>query len=304
MAERSRIATYFAPLTRGEPGSLNLTDDAALLTPPFGTTLVVTTDSVIEGIHVLPGATPQQFAQKLVRRNLSDLAAMGATPWRYFLNLHTTSAVDDAWVAAFAAALEAEQTHFSMVLAGGDSTSGGEHIHTTLTCLGLLEVAALTRNGAQIGDDVYVGGTLGDAALGLAMLQGKLPPHDAAIAAYHRPEPQLALGQKLRGIATACMDISDGLLADAQAIAAASNVQIALDSEALPLSEAARGVPDDARWNAVLSGGDDYVLLFTAPSSARAMLTELATRIGAVVPGEGVLLDGATVVEPGGYEHR
>ena len=156
MGERTRIAQYFAPLAATEPGSFSLTDDAAVLTLPPGKQLVITTDSVIEGIHVLLAATPQQFAQKLMRRNLSDLAAMGAMPWRYSLNLHTPATLDDAWFAAFTAALAEEQQHFGCVLAGGDSTTGGVLIHATMTCFGLLDAAPLRRHAARVAEDVYV----------------------------------------------------------------------------------------------------------------------------------------------------
>lgn len=307
MAEHARIARFFAPLAAGEPGSFSLTDDAALLQPPHP--FVVTTDSVIVGTHVLPDATPQQVAEKLLRRNLSDLAAMGATPWRYFLNLHTPTGTNDDWFAAFTAQLALLQTQFGLVLAGGDSTSGAGPIHATLTCLGLADGPVLRRHGAQPGDDVYMSGTLGDAALGLAVLQEKLtlPAEDHAFLAqrYHLPEPRLALGAMLRSIATSCIDISDGLLADAGQLAQASGVQLQLTRSTVPLSPAAQHAlqlsPDV--WAQLLTGGDDYELLFTAPVAARAALGKAAvTRIGVVAEGSGVLLDGQPA--QGGWQHR
>ena len=322
MAEHTRIATYFAPLTAGESGAFALTDDAAVLAPPPGYAFVFTTDSVIEGIHVLPGATPQQFAQKLVRRNLSDLAAMGATPWRYLVNVHTPRALGDRWFADFAAALAREQTEFGMVLVGGDTTSGGDVIHTTLTCLGLMQGAPLRRSGAHAGDDVYASGTIGDAALGLQLLQRNISAaisEDAAaylIARYHLPQPRLALGTALQHVAHSCMDISDGLLADAAQIAAASGVELRIMRDAVPLSGAAQPLLQQhpSLWASIVSGGDDYELLFTAPASARETIAALAqsldlplTRIGTVTEGEGVaLLDtqGAPIaVDAGGWEH-
>lgn len=290
MRERDLIATYFAPLTAGEPGSFSLTDDAAQLTPPPGQQLVFTTDSVIEGVHVPLGASPQQMARKLVRRNLSDLAAMGAQPWRYLLNLHLPSACDDAWLAAFAQTLADEQAQFGMVLAGGDTSRGGERAHLTLTCVGLNDGAALTRGGAMEGDDIYVSGTLGDAALGLAMLQQKITPHAHCLDRYDTPQPRLALGRALRGIAQACMDISDGLLLDMARLCATSQVGATLQRELLPLSHAAQQLADmPGFWDYVLSGGDDYELLFTAPQSARETLREMhVQRIGSVVSGSAV----------------
>lgn len=307
MAERARIARFFAPLTAGETGAYSLTDDAALLTPPHP--IVVTTDSVIAGIHVLADASPEQIATKLMCRNLSDLAAMGATPWRYFLNLHTP-ALPENWFAAFAATLAREQTRFGLVLAGGDSTAGDKVVHATMTCIGLAEHGILLRSKAQVGDDVYVSGTIGDAALGLQLLQQTLATDSAATAhltqRYHSPEPRLTLGTALHGIATAVIDVSDGLLADAAQLAEASQVGIALQRALIPLSDAARAVThaDTARWQTVLTGGDDYELLFTAPAPLREQIaTTLAvTRIGMVTEGSGVLLDGTPA--HGGFEHR
>lgn len=316
MAEHDRIARFFAPLSGGEPGSFNLTDDVAMLDVPAGKKLVVTTDSVIEGIHVMPMATPEQFARKLVRRNLSDLAAKGAVPWRYFLNLHSSSFVRKEWIAAFAAALAEEQARFGMVLAGGDTTSGGEVMHLTMTCLGLVDQADLLRSTAQAGDEVYVSSSIGDAALGLLLLQHRLQHFHGAetlYARYHMPEPRLALGTALHGVASACIDLSDGLLADAAQLARASGVRLELQRGLVPLSDAARQVVmrDAQHWAAVLSGGDDYELLFTAATSQRPALQHIAqqlplpiSRIGAVAAGAGVTLDGAEIADHAGYEHR
>lgn len=356
MAERARIARYFAPLAT-DPDSFSLRDDAALLNPPAGASLVVTTDSVIEGIHVLADATPQQFAQKLVRRNLSDLAAMGAAPWRYSLNLHTPHGLPDDWIAAFADTLAAEQARYGMQLIGGDSTSARDaRLHTTMTCFGLLRGAPLRRSGARASDDVYVSGTIGDAALGLMLLQSKFsnsppagesnracdsvwgnmstaivpPPHaqgnlappqgrgeEPLIARYHLPEPRLALGGALVGIATAALDISDGMGSDLAQLCAASHVGAVLQQSAIPLSLHAQQILQQTpeHWERILHGGDDYELLFTAPPSARTAITALAqqlqlplTRIGEIVAGESLqLVDIHGVPCPlplGGFEHR
>jgi thiamine-monophosphate kinase len=318
MAEHTRITQFFAPLTEREPGAFFLGDDAAVITPPPGYQLVITTDSVIEGIHVLPGATPQQFAQKLVRRNLSDLAAMGAKPWRYTLNLHTPSGLADDWFAQFAATLEAEQTQFGMVLVGGDSTSGdGAHIHNTMTCFGLIDGAPLRRNGAQVGDDIYVSGTLGDAAYALSLLQQNLPIDTTLASRYHAPSPRLELGKMLRGIATSCIDISDGLLADVQQLCRASGCGATIKQSLLPLSlHLQNAVLDTAQINTfALSGGDDYELCFTALKTQREAIQTIAetlqlplTRIGSIVDGNKVEVvdehgSDITPVQKG-YEHR
>jgi thiamine-monophosphate kinase len=313
MGERTRTARYFAPLASAEPGSFSLTDDAALLTPPSGQSLVVTTDSVIENIHVLPGATPAQFAQKLVRRNLSDLAAMGADPWRYTLNLHTPYGLAEEWFAGFSHMLAEQQKQFGMVLVGGDSTSApGAAIHATMTCFGLIDGAPLLRSGTQIGEDVYVSGTIGDAALGLLMLQQKLPAEATLVARYHVPEPRLALGCALRGIATSAIDISDGLLADLAQICVASGVGAQVTRAAIPCSRLVGQQPE--LWDTVLNGGDDYELCFTAPASAREALALLAntvslplTRIGEITAGKDVVLvdeAGKTLPVSPGFTHR
>lgn len=299
MAERARIARYFAPLAAGESGSFTLMDDAAMLTPPPGQQLIITSDSVIEAIHVMAGATPEQFAQKLMRRNLSDLAAMGAAPWRYMLNLHTPNYLPDAWFDAFAASLAREQQQFGLVLVGGDSTSGAEHIHTTMTCIGLIDTAPLRRNGANGGDDLYVSGSVGGASYALSLLAQNLPVMPPLAARYHCPEPRLLLGQSLRGIATSAIDISDGLLADIAQLAEASGLGARLTRHAIPLwpdLEAAIAFNDGA-WDFALSGGDDYELAFTAPPCERPAIAALAkqldlplTRIGEMVEGSGIAL--------------
>lgn len=293
MRERDIIA-QLAPLAADDAGSFGLRDDAACLAPPTSQQLVITTDSVIEGTHVLATATPGHYAQKLVRRNLSDLAAMGATPWRYLLNLHLPRDVDGEWVRAFTETLQHEQEQFGMVLIGGDTTRGGERIHLTLTALGCIEGAPLTRHGAQLGDVLYVSGTVGDAALGLAMLQADASARGPWVERYHRPLPRLALGKALRGIATAALDISDGLLKDAARLDAGLVLQrdavpLAADTQAL-LAAAPSAEARDAIWQTILSGGDDYELLFTAPPDAAETLQQLSrflnlplTPIGAVV---------------------
>ncbi len=317
MAERARIAKFFAPLAAAEAGSFELTDDAALLTPPLGKSLVITTDSVIEGIHLLPEASPQHYAQKLVRRNLSDLAAMGAAPWRYTLNLHTPRGLNDDWFALFAASLEREQEQFGMVLAGGDSTTGDGTIHLTLTCLGLIEGTPLRRSGAQVGDELYVSGTLGDAAFALHQLQHHTPLEDGLAARYFAPTPRLALGQMLQQVATAAMDISDGLLADLQQLCTVSGVSADVMRAAIPLHPtiAAAIAQDAACWRFPLSGGDDYELLFTAAPDQRARIEAIAsaaslplTRIGKITHGSDIrLLDARgepiTITESG-WEYR
>lgn len=297
MGERERIARHFAPLTTGEPGAFALTDDAALLSPPTGQNLVITTDSVIEGIHVLSSATPQQFVVKLMRRNLSDLAAMGATSWRYTLNLHTPPDLPEDWFAAFAAAMASEQQQFGMALAGGDSTSGNGPIHATMTCFGLISGAPLLRSGAQLDDDLYVSGTLGDAAYVLALLQQNKPVEDALALRYHAPTPRLELGQMLRGVATAAIDISDGLVSDVQQLCVASHSGAVIEQKLLPV---ASFIPPQF----ALSGGDDYELCFTVPVAKRDAIAAIAQQLDLPLTRIGQITDSGRVIVMDDAKHE
>lgn len=283
-----------------------LRDDAAVLTPPVAHSLVITTDSVIEGVHVLRGCAPARLAEKLLRRALSDLAAMGATPWRYSLNLHTPVGCRDDWFAAFASSLAAQQNDFGLSLIGGDSTCGapGEAVHASVTLFGLLPASAkpMQRRGAQPGDHLYVSGTLGDAAAGLFLLQHfASPPAEfaALIARYHCPNPRLALGEALRGLATAAVDLSDGLLSDLQHLCEASGVGAQIAQAAIPHSEAFTRflAAHPAQHRLDLNGGDDYEILFTAPALAAQPLAQLAQtlalplhRIGEITAAPGLVL--------------
>jgi len=275
MHEHARIAAFFAPLSAGEAGAFHLKDDAAALTPPTGQQIVLTTDSVIEDVHLPVGATAAQFAHKLIRRNLSDLAAMGATPWRYLLNIHLPKRIDDDWLKEFSATLAQLQQHFGMVLVGGDST-GNDRIHLTATLIGLVKIP-LTRAGAKAGDGIYVTGRIGDAAMALKNLKGAAPE---VLARYYQPEPRIAVGQKLHGVATAAIDISDGLVQDLGQLCAASGVGAVIDVATIPFSP-------DGDIKTMLTGGDDYELLFTAASEPKGFDVTI-TRIGSIEAGSGV----------------
>jgi thiamine-monophosphate kinase len=264
-------------------GALDLTDDAALLDPAPGHQLVLTKDAMVAGVHFLEGDPPGQIAQKLLRVNLSDLAAMGAAPLGYLLALARAKETGDDWLGEFCAGLAADNAAFEITLLGGDTVSTPGPLTLSLTAIGEVPGgAALLRRGAEAGDDVWVSGTLGDAALGLKVLQGELEVADAArahlIERYRLPRPRLALGEALRGIASAGIDISDGLVADLGHILEVSGVGAELHADALPLSPAARDLPG-AR-DAALSGGDDYELLFTASPERRTDIEALARRLG------------------------
>ena len=300
--EFQRIAQYFAPLTSGPENTgeaFGLRDDAALLDVPADQQLVLTKDMMAAGVHFFADDAPDLIARKLLRVNLSDLAGMGAVPVGYLLGLGVTPDIDDAWVAAFAEGLAADQQTFGVTLLGGDSIASPTDITLSLTALGqVAKGQALTRSGAQAGDVVYVSGTIGDAALGLLAVQGHLPDADDFLKQrYWLPQPRAALGPVLCGVAHAAMDISDGLLADLGHMAAASDVAIHLEQDAIPLSAAAQSAlqADGGLWQTILTGGDDYELAFAAPPGAAVALENLAaqidiplTRIGHVAEGAGV----------------
>ena len=308
LGEFERIARFFAPLAG--PGALELKDDVALIDGPAGRQYVLTTDTIIEGIDYFHNDPPFQVAQKLLRVNLSDLAAKGATPFAYLLNTALPKSLGDAWLAPFAAGLAADQKEFGLALLGGDSSATPGPPTLSATLIGQIAAgAAILRSGAQQGDVVYVSGTLGDAALGLGVIKGELgdlltaEQRDYLVERYHLPRPRLALGQKLVGIAHAMIDISDGLVADLGHLCAASRLRGVLRQPSLPLSPAARAaIVANPRFNtAVTSGGDDYELLFTAPAAAGDAIARAAAAsripvvaIGAMEEGAGVaLLDAA-----------
>ncbi len=306
MDEFSLIRTYFAPLAKGFPGSLNLTDDAGLLDIPPGKQLVVTKDAISAGVHFLGSESPDLIARKLLRTNLSDLAAMGAEPLAYVLALMLPKDTDEAWFAAFATGLREDQERYGIHLAGGDTTVTHGTLSLSLTAFGTVDKGrALTRAGAKPGDFIYVSGTLGDSALGLASLQGKIPADVFLQQRYLLPEPRLALGLQLHGIASACMDISDGLVQDMGHICAASGVMAEIVCAQLPVSGAAKSM--EQVMNYALTGGDDYELLFTVPADKAGDVPQNCSRIGVIKEGKGVrVLDGdgePMVIERKGYRH-
>ena len=301
------IARRLQPLAAGSPGALGLLDDAALLDPPAGAQLVLTKDAMVAGVHFLPDDPPAQIAQKLLRVNLSDLAAMGAAPLGYLLALARAKDTTEDWLAAFCGGLAADQQEFGIGLLGGDTVSTPGPLTLSLTALGEVpKGAALLRSTARPGDDIWVSGTLGDGALGLKVLLRELsadePARGQLIERYRLPQPRVALGQALRGLASAALDISDGLLADLGHILDASGVGATVRAAAVPLSPAARGLPG-ARAVA-LTGGDDYELLFTAAAARRQEVAALARRQGLPLTciGEIEAASGLRVLDEAGEE--
>jgi thiamine-monophosphate kinase len=288
LGEFELIARYF---TRAVPAgrddiALAVGDDCALLEPVPGEQWAVSTDTLVESVHFLPTVDPAALGHKALAVNLSDLAACGAEPRCFFLALALPQ-VDEAWLAAFSGGMFALADTHRCVLAGGDTTRSPQGVVITVTVMGSVPRGqALLRSGARLGDDVWVSGTLGDAALGLALRQGGHEvPADAraAIERLERPQPQVGLGLALRGVATAAIDVSDGLLGDLGHILERSAVGARVEWNRVPRSDALRRQAEAGQRRLALAGGDDYELLFTASAGRRREVERAATRAGVAV---------------------
>jgi thiamine-monophosphate kinase len=303
LGEFEFIARLLRPLASGVPGAEGLGDDTAHLAPPTGHEIVVTTDALVCGVHFLAHHPPDLIARKALRVNVSDLAAAGSRPWTYQLALALSGDIDDAWLTAFCDGLALDQREYGINLTGGDTVSTPGPLTIAITALGLVPSGhSLHRAGAKAGDGVFVSGTIGDGALGLRASKGELEGAGgkdvAALAArYLLPQPRAVLGPRLRGIASACMDVSDGMVGDLGHICSRSAVRAVIDVERVPLSEPARRAieRDASLLELAITGGDDYELLFTAPAERRDAIAELAkeigvpiTEIGRIEAGEGV----------------
>ena len=296
---------------------LGIGDDAALLAVPAGQELAVAIDTMVEGVHFPAGTAPADIGWKALAVNLSDLAAMGATPAWALLAL-TLPRPDAAFVDGFAEGFAQLAGQYRLALVGGDTTRGA--LTLSVAVHGFVPPGqALTRAGAQVGDAVLVTGTLGDAAAGLRCLPSRMDiqatARDFLVNRLNRPTPRVAAGLALRGRASACIDVSDGLLADLGHVCTASGVGAEIDAALLPCSPALLGAFDEAAVrDFALTGGDDYELCFTVPAArmdeVRDDLAKLgcgATRIGRIVAGEGVRVRGAdgAWLEPArsGWDH-
>ena len=290
LGEFDLIAKYFTPLSKGCEGAFSLLDDGAVLDIPEGESLVVSTDCMTAGIHFLEGTAGKHVATRVLGANLSDLAAMGATPKWIFLSLQLPKNISEDWLDDFSTALGSGLEKFGVSLAGGDTVATMGPLAVTITALGSVKKgSALKRSGAQPGDEIWVSGTLGDAQLGLEILQmdNDAPVDKNAnflIARHYTPEPRVELGKDLAqmGVVNACIDISDGLVADMGHICETSNVTAEIQLSDIPLSSAATGLlkKDPARVNrAALGGGDDYELLFCIPSGNAEFLKTIESQI-------------------------
>ncbi len=321
MDEFERIARLFRPLTFGAPEALGLLDDAAVIAARPGHDLVVTKDALVAGVHVLPDDPPDLVARKLLRVNLSDLAAKGAEPFGYFLAVAWPDGLAESAMEAFAAGLEQDQRAYGLKLFGGDTVSTPGPFTASATLLGWTPAGTMVRRStARAGDVLLVSGTVGDGGLGLLAAKGELEGVSAIdlgdlAGRYTLPEPRLALRPVLRAFASAAADVSDGLLADAAHIGEASGLGVRLHLERLPLSPAA------ARWLSVqphdraarlalATAGDDYeVVCTTAPNHVAAMVAAAGaplTPVGEITPAPGLaVLHSGEAVEPGrtGWRH-
>jgi len=310
-SEFQLIAQMFAPLA-GAPGAFGLKDDAAIIPAREGADLVVTADALVEGVHFFANDPPEMVAKKALRVNLSDLAAKGAVPHGYLLALSLPAGIDTPWLESFARGLGEDQADFALSLLGGDTTSTPGPLCIAITAFGHVPAGTMIRRaGARPGDLVFVSGTIGDGGGGLAVLKDEEaePSHrEHLVSRYRLPTPRLALGQALRGIATASLDVSDGLLADLGHIAEASGVRIVVEAERIPRSAALTALWGDG-MDAIVraaTSGDDYEIAFTGAALPQNMPIPV-TCIGRVEQGSGVaLLDtqGKAVSVPrAGYRH-
>jgi len=304
-SEFDLIRQFFAPLSVGAPGAFNLTDDAAVLSLGPSEELVVTTDTLVARRHFLGTEDTADIARKALRVNLSDLASMGAKPIGYTLALALPDDWTTEWLAAFADGLGRDQREFGIHLLGGDTVSSDAGLHISVTAMGATPAGqSLRRGGARIGDTIWVSGTVGDAALGLLILRddslGEISDEARRFLAgrFLLPTPRCTLGPALRGLATAAIDISDGIVADLGHICEVSAVGADLKADAIPRSEAYTAVitQQPSLLQKAFSAGDDYEILFTAPPENDSKVKELSQKIGLPLTPAGTITDGDSVI--------
>ena len=301
--EDSLIARYFRPIAT-DPGAFRLDDDAAALKPD-GNDIVVTTDAIVEGVHFPPDDPPDTVARKALRVNLSDLAAKGATPAGFVLTLALRHA-DEAWLKPFAAALGEDAAQFGCPLLGGDTVSTPGPLMVSVTAFGRVPPGKMVhRSGAKPGERVMVTGTIGDAALGLAVLKGgkvhaaanDIAARDALIGRYRVPQPRVAMAEIVRGHASAAMDVSDGLAGDLAKLCGVSGVSAVIDLKSIPLSGAARDLVSRGivGLETLIVGGDDYEILCTLSEDRVEAFAQAARDAGIAVSSIGTVVAGRAV---------
>ena len=312
LSEFALIQRFFQPLSRTSAFvRCGIGDDCAVLSPAVGEELALSVDTLVEGVHFPYDYAPSMLARRALAACVSDLAAAGAEPRAFTLALTLPENRSD-WLAAFSSALAEDAEHYSVSLVGGDTTRGP--LCLSFQVMGVVPAGgALLRSGARPGDDIYVSGSLGGARAALDYLDSDSPDarQQACLERYHRPQARVKLGMALRGIASAAVDISDGLAADLGHILNASGVGGRLMLDALPIHPAITGLA--AARDYALSGGDDYELCFTAGAEQREPLAALSaalglplTRVGGIVPGDGLLCvdaKGQAYSASAGYQH-
>ncbi len=303
--ERTLIAEIFAPLAAATPGAFNLRDDAACLAPPEGKDLVITTDVIVAGVHFIGNEPADTIAAKALRVNLSDLAAKGAEPLGYTLSLALNEGCTLKWVKQFAAGLQRDQRAYEILLYGGDTVKTPGPLSISITAFGLVKKGGMIqRSGAQAGDHLYVTGTIGDGAFGLAVAQNtRQQPYDGLsekhkaylLQRYRCPQPRCALASALARYASAAMDVSDGLIGDIGALVSVSGVSADIDLPGIPLSSAGKWLVagDEKLLPHALSGGDDYEIICTVAPENVIDFETLARRSGVGLSKIGVIRQGS-----------
>jgi thiamine-monophosphate kinase len=321
LGEFALIAELFAPLSSSR-NAFGLKDDAAILPQRIGQDIVVTTDAVVEGVHFLDTDPSDTVARKALRVNLSDLAAKGAKPAGYLMALSLPSRIDMTWLRIFAGGLAADQRQFGVALLGGDTTATPGPTTIAITAFGYVPKGTMIlRSRAKAGDLLFVTGTIGDGAGGLEVARGgrkdlSRAARDHLLHRFRVPQPRTTLGPLLRGVASAALDVSDGLIADLGHISETSKVRIAIEAQSVPRSAALHalwGDGPDALARA-FTAGDDYEIAFTAPAELERKVMQASartgvpvSRIGRVVKGRGVTLRDSTgaslQIDTGGWTH-
>lgn len=303
-AEERLIARHFRPLA-AHPGALGLADDAAILTPPPGCDLVLTTDGVIAGVHFFPDDPPDTIGRKALRMNLSDLAAKGAKPLGFLMSAALPAVgIEEKWLAEFAAGLGADAEHYQCPLLGGDTDRTPGPTSISIAAFGAVPQGKMIRRStAEAGDCIMVTGTIGDAALGVLLrrdpgsadrLRLAEPMRNHLRDRYLLPQPRNALAEAVLQHASAAMDVSDGLAGDLAKLCRASGVAADIDVGRVPLSEAARSIltADPALIETVLTGGDDYEIVLTLPAERLTAFRATAERAGVAVSEIGRIVGG------------
>jgi thiamine-monophosphate kinase len=300
--ELSIIDRHFRPLA-GE-GAFNLRDDAGVIAPPPGREIVVTTDTIANEVHFLPGDPPDTIAKKALRVNLSDLAGKGATPLAYLLNLALSLDIDDAWLTGFSAGLREDQARYGIKLLGGDTIAVPDRTVISVTAFGSVpEGRMVRRSGGRPGDLLYVSGAIGLSALGLALLKGEEGPwsnlreatRDSLVRRYRVPAPPTQLAPVLLEFASAAMDVSDGLVGDCDKICAASACSAVIEAKAVPT--AFSGSANRELLTRLLTAGEDFEVLAAVPSAQAAAFETTAAAAGMLVTRIGKLVEGSKATE-------